>query len=152
MADGKDGPADTFVCQVVPDDFTVVEFCFADRVVNGELGKPRATRGAILFAAGNHQDGAQEYNTAIEEALALKNRELAQRATVHYFAQCAKVGNFLSVEEAEEIRTLMEGNGVAASVRDIYEMVLKPILPREIKFRGSEFPISPILEKLISPL
>jgi tetratricopeptide (TPR) repeat protein len=58
----------------------------------------RATRGAILFAAGHHSNGAQEYNTAIEEALHLKNRDLAQHATVHYFTQCAKVGNFLSVE------------------------------------------------------
>jgi tetratricopeptide (TPR) repeat protein len=118
----------------------------ADRITS------RATRGAILFAAGNHQDGAQEYHTAIEEALALKNRELAQHATVHYFTQCAKGGNFLSVQEAEEIRTLMEGKGIAPSVRDIYEMTLKPILPREIKFRGSDFPITPLLEKLVSPL
>lgn len=109
----------------------------------------KATRGAIHFRNGNTDAGTNSYLEAIELAIKERRRELAQQASVHYFTECARVGNFLSISEANQIRALMEDKRISENVRDIYNAVLKPILPNEIHFTGTNVAISPMFHQLI---
>jgi hypothetical protein len=103
----------------------------------------------IAFREGKTEAGSALYEKAIELARAKKLVALGQLAAVHYFAEFANLGNYISAEEAQQISTLMEDKRVIEEIRDIYSARLKPTLLSHTLQQESKTSIKAIIPGIV---
>ena len=109
-----------------------------------------ATSGMISFRKGQQDVGVSNYTRAIDLALAAGLSEIAQLATVHYLAEVANSGSFFSMQEIEQISTMMQSKQILPEVRDIYSARLKPLLAEHHKQPGPRGAIQTSIPQLFT--
>ena len=114
-----------------------------------QLTVVEATKGMVRFREGNIANAEVAYSKALEEAHAQKDARLSQMIAIHYFAEYARIGNFLSSEETSEVRKIMEGGKLVNDASDLYNSLLKPFLLTDTREQVALKKAEPIIGKLL---